>query len=172
MKINCLHCGHSFGIDHSYADYEGLLKCGTCGELLDVRIDDGMVKSVRPGSFHAPPPQPQEQIQPHPQQLAQPYHHPQHPQAHQHYAPQAHQPPATHTQAYATPSPNAQAPTQAPIEAHNQAQGPVQAPSQSQAVIAAKPDEAPAHAPTSPTAHEAELALDEIVQRAQELGDV
>lgn len=56
MKINCLHCGHGFAIDDSYCDYEGLLKCPTCGGLLDARIRDGMVRSIRPGSLAAPPP--------------------------------------------------------------------------------------------------------------------
>lgn len=52
MKMNCLHCGHAFGVDDSYSDYEGLLKCPTCGGLLDARIEDGMIRSVRPGSLH------------------------------------------------------------------------------------------------------------------------
>ena len=58
MKINCLHCGHAFGVDDSYCDYEGLLKCPTCAGLLEARIQDGMVRSVRPGSFAAPPAEP------------------------------------------------------------------------------------------------------------------
>jgi hypothetical protein len=56
MKVNCLHCGHAFGVDDSYCDYEGLLKCPTCGGLLDARIQDGMIRSVRPGSLAAPIP--------------------------------------------------------------------------------------------------------------------
>lgn len=51
MKINCIHCGHAFGVDNSYADYEGLVRCGTCGGLLDVKIQDGLIKGVRPGAF-------------------------------------------------------------------------------------------------------------------------
>jgi hypothetical protein len=58
MKINCLHCGHAFGVDDSYCDYEGLLKCPTCAGLLEARIQDGMIRSVRPGSFAPPPPSP------------------------------------------------------------------------------------------------------------------
>jgi hypothetical protein len=58
MKINCLHCGHAFGVDDSYCDYEGLLKCPTCAGLLEARIQDGMIRSVRPGSFAPPPPAP------------------------------------------------------------------------------------------------------------------
>lgn len=55
MKVNCLHCGHAFGVDDSYCDYEGLLKCPTCGGLLDARIQDGMIRSVRPGSLTPQP---------------------------------------------------------------------------------------------------------------------
>lgn len=49
MKINCIGCGHAFGLDDSYSDYEGLIRCSTCSILLDVKIDDGMIKGVRPG---------------------------------------------------------------------------------------------------------------------------
>ena len=55
MKINCISCGHGFGIDDSYADYEGLLRCATCAYLLDVKIEDGMIRGVKPGSLEAPP---------------------------------------------------------------------------------------------------------------------
>ncbi|MEM7621576.1 MAG: hypothetical protein AAF235_00045 [Planctomycetota bacterium] len=51
MKINCIHCGHAFGVDDSYCDYEGLLRCPTCGGLLDARIEDGLVRAIRPGSI-------------------------------------------------------------------------------------------------------------------------
>lgn len=70
MKINCLHCGHGFGVDDSYSDYEGLLRCGTCGGLLDTRIEDGMIKSVRPGSMEMQP------IAQSPRQHAEPYYAP------------------------------------------------------------------------------------------------
>ena len=56
MKINCIHCGHAFGIDASYSDYEGLLRCATCGGMLDVRLEDGLIKAVRPGAFSIPAP--------------------------------------------------------------------------------------------------------------------
>jgi len=55
MKINCLHCGHAFGVDDSYCDYEGLLRCPTCAGLLDARIEDGLVRAVRPGSLEPRP---------------------------------------------------------------------------------------------------------------------
>lgn len=45
MKIKCLSCGHNFELDRSYAEYNGQVKCNTCGTLLKVKIEDGMVKS-------------------------------------------------------------------------------------------------------------------------------
>ncbi len=54
MKVNCLYCGHAFGIDDSYCDYEGLLRCATCSGLLDVVVTDGLIRSVRPGSLTQP----------------------------------------------------------------------------------------------------------------------
>jgi len=45
MKIKCLSCGHDFELDRSYAEYNGQVKCNTCGTLLSVKIEDGMVKS-------------------------------------------------------------------------------------------------------------------------------
>ena len=65
MKINCLHCGHGFRLDeYTYQDYEGILRCGTCAGLLDVRIEEGILKACRPGSLTPPPaPAPQQQVQ-------------------------------------------------------------------------------------------------------------
>lgn len=47
MKINCLSCGHSFEIDEAYSDYEGPVKCYTCSALLEVKLSDGLIKSVK-----------------------------------------------------------------------------------------------------------------------------
>ncbi|MEL6499004.1 MAG: hypothetical protein AAF937_01780 [Planctomycetota bacterium] len=55
MRVNCLHCGHAFGLDASYSDYEGMLRCPTCGGLLEARIEDGLIRGVRLGSLAAPP---------------------------------------------------------------------------------------------------------------------
>lgn len=59
MKVNCIFCGHGFALDDSYCDYEGLVRCSTCGNLLECKFEDGMVKGVRPGMLHAPAPQAQ-----------------------------------------------------------------------------------------------------------------
>jgi hypothetical protein len=47
MKINCLNCGHTVNLDEAYADYEGDIRCFVCGSLLEVRIENEMVKAVR-----------------------------------------------------------------------------------------------------------------------------
>lgn len=55
MRINCICCGHRFDLDDAYDDYEGLLRCPTCAGMLNVKIQDGAIKSMMPGSFEAPP---------------------------------------------------------------------------------------------------------------------
>jgi ribosomal protein S27E len=48
MKINCLSCGHSLGLDEEvYSDYEGQVKCWSCGALLEVKLEEGRLKSVK-----------------------------------------------------------------------------------------------------------------------------
>lgn len=47
MKINCLSCGFKVELDDdAYADYEGLAKCCTCSQMLEIRTIDGRLKSV------------------------------------------------------------------------------------------------------------------------------
>lgn len=47
MKINCLSCGHSIELDETYSDYEGQVKCYVCSALLEVRLEESLVKSVK-----------------------------------------------------------------------------------------------------------------------------
>ena len=47
MKINCLSCGHSVDLDETYGDYEGQVKCYTCSALLDIKLEDCLIKSVK-----------------------------------------------------------------------------------------------------------------------------
>jgi hypothetical protein len=47
MKVNCLACGHSVDLDDDYGDYTGLVKCFVCSALLEIRTEEGRVKSVR-----------------------------------------------------------------------------------------------------------------------------
>ncbi len=47
MKINCLSCGHSVDIGDAYDDYEGQVKCFTCGAILEIRTEEGNVRAVK-----------------------------------------------------------------------------------------------------------------------------
>lgn len=47
MKINCLSCGHYIDLDDAYSDYEGAIKCYACSAVLEVKLADGLVKSVK-----------------------------------------------------------------------------------------------------------------------------
>ena len=47
MKINCLSCGHYVDLDDSYSDYEGQIKCYACNAILEVKLSEGNVRSVR-----------------------------------------------------------------------------------------------------------------------------
>ncbi len=46
MKINCVSCGHSVGLDQAYDDFEGIVKCYVCGAMLHLKTEEGKVKSV------------------------------------------------------------------------------------------------------------------------------
>lgn len=47
MKINCLSCGFKVDLDETYEDYEGQIKCFTCQALLEIRIEEREIKSVK-----------------------------------------------------------------------------------------------------------------------------
>ena len=47
MKINCLSCGHTIDLDETYSDYEGQVKCYTCSALLEVKLEEDCIKSVK-----------------------------------------------------------------------------------------------------------------------------
>jgi ribosomal protein S27E len=46
MKINCLSCGHNVDLDDAYDDYEGAVKCFACGAVLNIKTQEGRLKSV------------------------------------------------------------------------------------------------------------------------------
>jgi hypothetical protein len=46
MRINCLACGHKVELDDAYDDFEGPVKC-LCGAMLQIRTEEGMLKSIR-----------------------------------------------------------------------------------------------------------------------------
>jgi len=56
MKVNCLSCGHQVDLDDAYDDYEGSIKCFACGATLEIRAQQGSLRTVRRASFvsHAP----------------------------------------------------------------------------------------------------------------------
>ena len=47
IKINCLSCGHTLTLDETYSDYEGQVKCYACSALLEIKLEDSLVKSVK-----------------------------------------------------------------------------------------------------------------------------
>jgi len=47
LKLNCISCGHSISLDENvYVDYEGQIKCNACSAILNVKIEDGKLKSM------------------------------------------------------------------------------------------------------------------------------
>ncbi len=46
MKLNCLSCGHTVDLRDGYNDYDGQVKCFTCGGLMAIRTQDGQIKWV------------------------------------------------------------------------------------------------------------------------------
>ena len=47
IKINCLSCGHTLDLDETYSDYEGQVKCYACSAMLEVKLEESLIKSVK-----------------------------------------------------------------------------------------------------------------------------
>ncbi len=48
MKINCLSCGHNINLeDATYGEYEGAIKCFACEAILEIKLVEERVKSLR-----------------------------------------------------------------------------------------------------------------------------
>jgi len=47
MKINCLSCGHTIDLDETYGDYEGQVKCYACSALLEIKLEECLIKTVK-----------------------------------------------------------------------------------------------------------------------------
>lgn len=47
MKINCLSCGFKVDLSDAYDDYEGLVKCFVCSALLEIKTEEGLIKSIK-----------------------------------------------------------------------------------------------------------------------------
>jgi hypothetical protein len=47
MKVNCLVCGHSIDIGSAYDDYSGQIRCFVCHSLMEIKTEEGNLKSVK-----------------------------------------------------------------------------------------------------------------------------
>ena len=47
MKINCLSCGHKVELDDAYDDYSGQIKWYACHAIMEIKSEDGKLKSVK-----------------------------------------------------------------------------------------------------------------------------
>ena len=47
MEINCLGCGFKVELAAAYDDYEGPIKCLTCGAAMEIEAHGGSVQAVR-----------------------------------------------------------------------------------------------------------------------------
>jgi len=47
MKINCLSCGFKVELDDAYEDYAGQLRCYVCNAIMEIKSEDGKIKSVK-----------------------------------------------------------------------------------------------------------------------------
>lgn len=47
LRLNCISCGHFINLHEDvYADYEGHIKCDACGGILNIKIQEGKLKSM------------------------------------------------------------------------------------------------------------------------------
>lgn len=46
VKIICVSCGHKVDLGDSYDDYAGQVKCVACTALLEIKTEDGSLRSV------------------------------------------------------------------------------------------------------------------------------
>jgi hypothetical protein len=47
MKINCLSCGFKVDLDKMYEDYAGQIRCYACNAIMEIKCQDGKIKSVK-----------------------------------------------------------------------------------------------------------------------------
>lgn len=47
IKLSCLACGHSLEIGDAYESYRGVVRCWVCRAVLDVALEQGMVREMR-----------------------------------------------------------------------------------------------------------------------------
>ncbi|MBU1260425.1 MAG: hypothetical protein KKI18_03550 [Planctomycetes bacterium] len=46
MRINCLSCGYTIDMDNAYGDYDGQIKCVICKAVLNIKTEEGELKSA------------------------------------------------------------------------------------------------------------------------------
>jgi len=46
MRVNCLSCGYTIDMDNAYGDYDGQIKCVICGAVLNIKTEEGKLKSA------------------------------------------------------------------------------------------------------------------------------
>jgi len=47
MMINCISCGHKIDLGEDYDHYRGPVRCWVCGALLDIKTEEGNLRSVK-----------------------------------------------------------------------------------------------------------------------------
>jgi len=46
MRLNCLSCGFTIDMDNAYGDYDGQIKCVICKAVLNIKTEEGELKSA------------------------------------------------------------------------------------------------------------------------------
>ena len=46
MRLNCLSCGYTVDLDNAYWDYDGQFKCVVCGAVINIKTEEGKLKSA------------------------------------------------------------------------------------------------------------------------------
>ena len=46
MRVNCLSCGYTIDMDSAYEDYDGQYKCVICKAILNIKTEEGKLKSA------------------------------------------------------------------------------------------------------------------------------
>lgn len=55
MKVICISCGHGLPLDEAYDDFGGLIRCYVCGALMEIKMSDGKLQTLRLPDLSAKP---------------------------------------------------------------------------------------------------------------------
>ena len=50
IKLSCLSCGHSLDLGDAYENYRGAVRCWSCRALLDVTLEEGLLRGMQPSA--------------------------------------------------------------------------------------------------------------------------